>query len=188
MLTRTLDALNVMGDSEHMITVRPKRTTRAGGLIEYASLNPPSAHSAESGTLRRRRSLEPRNVQDNLSPADLTADGDHEVFYDIGHAPGSPLSGAQLHLKKNYKLLSQNFLFEERSRGGKIKVRHSMVEDCHYKGVIRNHDKFSRVAISLCNGLVSAARCTLAILLALSTRKYILAARSDFERRRHFLH
>uniref|UniRef100_H2YPL7 ADAM metallopeptidase with thrombospondin type 1 motif, 6 n=1 Tax=Ciona savignyi TaxID=51511 RepID=H2YPL7_CIOSA len=58
-----------------------------------------------------------------------------------------------LRLTRNYKLVSQNFIVEERSKGGKIKSRHSKLEDCHYIGVIHNHDSFSKVALSLCNGL-----------------------------------
>ena len=65
------------------------------------------------------------------------------------------MSGLKLHLKRNYKLVSRSYVVEERSRRGKIVKQHNLVDDCHYTGVIHNHRSFSKVALSLCNGLVS---------------------------------
>nr|CAB3220001.1 A disintegrin and metalloproteinase with thrombospondin motifs 6 [Phallusia mammillata] len=149
---KTLEVLGAGGNFETVVTVTPTRVTRSGDFLEYASLSPLSIHEGAK-KLRRRRSLDARDVREELDAASATAEGDHEVFFDLGDAPGTPLSGARLHLKRNYKLVSRNFLVEERSRGGKIVGRHSLVEDCHYKGVIHNHDSFSKVALSLCNGL-----------------------------------
>ena len=135
-------------------THKPVRTTRSGQFVEFATLDALS-HMSSDGTLRQRRSLPFRNVRDRLDAAAATEDGNHELFYDLGHAPGSPLTGARLHLKRNYKLVSENFVVEERSRGGKITKRHNLLEECHYSGVIHNHNSFSKVAVSVCNGLVS---------------------------------
>lgn len=65
------------------------------------------------------------------------------------------LQQAQLYLKRNYKLISKNFVIEERGRGGKIVNRQNVVSDCHYHGKVRNHNGFSKVALSLCDGVVS---------------------------------
>ena len=132
------------------------RTSRSGNFVDYATLDSLS-HVSDDGKIRRRRSVEERNVHDKLNAASVNADGNHEIFFDLGHATGSPLSGARLHLKRNYKLVSQNFFVEERSLEGKIVARHNLVEDCHYTGVIHNHNSFSKVALSVCNGLVRTA-------------------------------
>ena len=150
-------ALDGFRTSESQITVhthRPTRTTRNGNHFDTVTLDALS-HVSSDGKIRRRRSVTRRNVRDKLDAASATEDGNHELFFDLGHADGSPLSGAQLHLRRNYKLVSENFVVEERSRDGKISQRHSMIEECHYSGVIHNHDSFSKVALSVCNGLVS---------------------------------
>ena len=135
-------------------THRPTRTTRHGDHVDIVTIEALS-HVSKEGKVRRRRNVPRRNVRDKLDAVSATEDGNHELFFDLGHAEDSPLSGAKLHLKRNYKLVSENFVVEERSRGGKITQRHSLIEECHYTGVIHNHDSFSKVALSVCNGLVS---------------------------------
>ncbi|XP_076815322.1 A disintegrin and metalloproteinase with thrombospondin motifs 6-like isoform X1 [Clavelina lepadiformis] len=153
MFLRTMDALKSTQDSHTIVhSHRPVRTTRSGNFLEFATLNALSHHLSD-GTIRKRRSLPPRDVRDELDASSATEDGNHEVFFDLGHSDGSPLSGARLHLRRNYKLVTKNFMVEELGRGGKVSGRHSMVEECHYTGVIHNHDAFSKVALSLCNGL-----------------------------------
>lgn len=133
---------------------KPTRISRTGRFIDVATIDALS-HVTKNGKLHPRSSSEPRSVREKLDASSATDDGNHEVFFNLGHAPGSPLSGARLHLKRNYKLVSENFIVEERSHGGKINQRHSLIHDCHYTGVIHNHNSFSKVALSLCNGLVS---------------------------------
>ena len=143
-------------DSDSVIHVhKPTRTTRKGEFIDVTTFDALS-HVAKNRKIRQRRSVEPRNVREKLDANLALKDGNHIVFFDLGHVAGSPLSGARLHLKRNYKLVSENFIVEERSRGGKIDRRHSLIHECHYTGVIHNHDSFSRVALSLCNGMVSS--------------------------------
>ncbi|XP_002127703.3 A disintegrin and metalloproteinase with thrombospondin motifs 6 [Ciona intestinalis] len=151
LLLRNFEELSKASSEATIHTIRPQRIDRNGGFIEFATLDPISSRSG--GKLRKRRSVEATNVLDTLDAAAATADGNHEVFYDLGDAPGSPLSGAKLRLTRNYKLVSKNFVVEERSRSGKIRSRHTKLEECHYVGVIHNHNSFSKVALSLCNGM-----------------------------------
>ena len=94
-------------------------------------------------------------MRDELDAASGTNERRHDVFVDLGSSAGSPLSGALLHLHQNYKLVSRDFVIEEVARNGKVLKKRSFIDDCHYHGVIRNHGGFSKVALSLCNGLVS---------------------------------
>ena len=135
-------------------THRPVRTTRNGKFTHVVTLDGLPQVSSD-GKVRVRQTASRRNVRDKLDAVSATEDGNHELFFDLGQAPDSPLSGAKLHLKRNYKLVSENFVVEERSRGGKITQRHSMIDECHYSGVIHNHNSFSKVALSVCDGLVS---------------------------------
>lgn len=141
MFERTLKTFNNFNHQAHRVF--PRRVTRDGEFVDHVTLGPLATSS--SGGIAKR------NVRENtLSPDDEH----HEVFYDLG-TTGSPLDGAKVHIKRNYNLVSQNFVVEERSRGGKIALRHSDVEECHYTGVIHNHEGYSKVALSVCNGLVS---------------------------------
>lgn len=153
MLSRTLKLHAISENDLHVVKLR--RTTRSGEFIEYATTDPISEHTAE-GHLRRRRSIDESDATENLDAVRMTQDGAHEVFFEIADGlSSSPFAGDRLHLKRNYKLISKDFVVEERSRGGTIMRRHRKLQDCHYTGEIHNHDSYSKVALSLCNGVVS---------------------------------
>ena len=130
------------------------RTNRHGQFVDYVSLEILSSNS-DNAKMRRPKIAAIRSTGEDINPFSAIEDGNHEVFLDLGDSLDSPLSGHRLHLKRNYKLVSQAFTVEERSKGGKIVRRHNLVSDCHYNGVIYNHNSFSKVALSLCNGVVS---------------------------------
>ena len=134
--------------------VHPKRITMHRKFLEYATLDPFSEVRSD-GKIRKRRSVDAKQAAEHLNPSKMTADGGHLVYYELnGMDSESYLHKAVLKLRRNYKLVSKNFIVEERGKGGKLMKRHNMVHDCHYTGVVENHEGFSKVAMSLCNGLV----------------------------------
>jgi len=133
--------------------VHPKRITMHRKFLEYATLDPFSEVRSD-GKIRKRRSVDAKQAAEHLNPSKMTADGGHLVYYELnGMDSESYLHKAVLKLRRNYKLVSKNFIVEERGKGGKLMKRHNMVHDCHYTGVVENHEGFSKVAMSLCNGL-----------------------------------
>ena len=143
LFVKALDNYKFNDELTSIHTHMPTRTNSYGQFVDFVTLDMPVAANAMNRWLK--------NVIDDS----VTDDQNYEVYLDLGDSPGSPISGHRLHLKRNYKLVSKSFIVEERSKGGKIVRRHNWVHDCHYTGVIHNHNSFSKVALSLCNGVVS---------------------------------
>ena len=122
----------------------PREVDENGNFLSYIRLE--SANSEEKLVRRSKRS-----VTDFLTSRE---DG-HEIFIEMDEVFDMPK--ARFHLKKNYRLVSKNFQLEVRGRGGKIIKIHNEVDDCHYTGTIHNYEGYSKVALSLCEGLVRCA-------------------------------
>lgn len=137
-----LDAFS-KGDATSIHTRFPRRVDRDGEFLSYVNLDSTIGKSGDNSKIRRRRSV----TESLTSKTD-----DHEVFIEMDNM--FDMSKPRFHLKKNYKLVSKNFQLEIRGRGGKIVSRHNEIDDCHYTGTIHNHDGYSKVAISLCDGMV----------------------------------
>jgi len=152
--TKTLHSHMKAGiELKHEIA-NPRRVTSDGKHLEYATLNPLSEIRPSDGLIRKRREIQTREANKHLQARETHMDGGHLVFYELGvHDKSSHLHNSRLKLERNYKLVSKNFVVEHRGKNGKIISRHQNISDCHYKGVIHNHSGFSKVAISLCNGM-----------------------------------
>ncbi|XP_039261164.2 A disintegrin and metalloproteinase with thrombospondin motifs 6-like isoform X1 [Styela clava] len=142
----TLHLENGNEDSSKFVHTRfPRRVDRNGNFLSYVTLDAPLGTDS---TLNKRVR---RSAAEHLDAAAVSDDGNHEIYLEMDNVFGMPK--ARLHLKKNYKLVSKSFVFEVRGRGGKIVSRHNNIDDCHYVGNIHNHDGYSKIALSLCEGM-----------------------------------
>lgn len=122
----------------------PRKVDKYGNFLSYVKIDSTTENSRDNAKRRSRRSV----TESLTSKTD-----DHEVYIEMDNM--FDMSKPRFHLKKNYKLVSKNFQLEVRGRGGKIVSRHNEIDDCHYTGTIHNHNGYSKVAISLCDGMVS---------------------------------
>lgn len=149
-LAKTLATLHLENEGEDATTLSntryPRRVDRNGNFVSYITLD--DTLGADEQHSRRRRS-----AADHLDANEVAQDGNHELFLEMDNVFG--MKKAQFHLKRNFKLVSRSFVVEVRGRSGKLISRDNAIDDCHYVGNIHNHDGFSKVALSLCEGVVS---------------------------------